>query len=183
MTTAHRATLLFMPNHRSKSLTVPQNERVLAALRELLAKHNNNQSEVARKLGVTQATISAFLSGKSGAGNQLVEALMRALRVSRSQLVDGAEGTMPAFGNAAGWAEAEQLVRRDMPGIPAWAWEGARSLRGISVPCPITKSFVMNAVLFILNSMPDEQKYELAKRIANATESLRTTTPAKVINE
>lgn len=161
--------LFFMSNHRGKSLTVLQNERVLETVRKLLAKYDNNQSELARKLGVTQATISALLSGKSGAGNQLIEALMRVLHVTRSQLVDGLEESQPSFGSAVGWAEAEQLVRQDLPGIPAWAWDSARSLRGISVPSPVTKDFVANAVLFVMNSISDDQKYELAKAAMDAT--------------
>lgn len=54
-----------------KSLTREQNDRLREHMRELLRRHDGNQSALAPKLGVTQSTISAFTARDSRQGSSL----------------------------------------------------------------------------------------------------------------
>jgi predicted transcriptional regulator len=59
------------------TLTKEQNARVRAELRDLLGTLHGSKTGVANHLGVSQAQISLFLAGKSGAGMKLLSALSR----------------------------------------------------------------------------------------------------------
>lgn len=62
-----RKHMQFRPNLvlvTGKSLTFEQNERARELVRELLKRYEDNQSELAKALGVKQPTISAFINIK-----------------------------------------------------------------------------------------------------------------------
>lgn len=71
-----------------KSLTSQQNERVRAAVRELLAMHDNNQTKVAPLLGVEKATLSRFLSGVHGTSSHVAMRVASLLGRNPLELLD-----------------------------------------------------------------------------------------------
>lgn len=77
-----------MGHVRGKSLGSEQNRRVRAAARSLLPRYGSITA-LARRLGMTQAGLSSFLCGRTGAGFQLATALARELGVSLTELIDG----------------------------------------------------------------------------------------------
>lgn len=91
-------------------LTPEQNDRVRAALRKLLAEYGN-QTQLARRLGVNQATISGILAGRQGTSYLL------AVKIAKLQKVDEREllwGESPHVKRPADHREeAAQLARED----------------------------------------------------------------------
>lgn len=73
----------------TKALHPVQNEALRTFVRALLAGHDNNQSELARRLGVKQGQVSEFLSGRKGAGLSLLGAISKYTGHSYDKLVSG----------------------------------------------------------------------------------------------
>ena len=73
----------------TKALHPVQNERLRTFVRAMLAGCDDNQSELARRLGVKQGQISEFLSGRKGAGLSLLGAISKYSGYSYDQLVSG----------------------------------------------------------------------------------------------
>lgn len=71
-----------------KSLTSQQNERVRAAVRELLALHGGSQTKVAPLIGVEQATLSRFLSGVQGTSSHVAMRVASLLGKNPLELLD-----------------------------------------------------------------------------------------------
>lgn len=71
----------------SKGLTPEQNERVRRLVRDLLREHDDNQTALAPKLGITQATLSSFLSGRSGSSYAVVEQLAKLLHMDEREVL------------------------------------------------------------------------------------------------
>jgi transcriptional regulator with XRE-family HTH domain len=98
---------------RGPDLTPEQNERVKAALRELL-KRFGNQLRLAPKLGVHQSTLSGILGGRTGASYQVAVNVARLMGVNERQILEGAEDERPDRRGA-----AAELAREDGVGEEA----------------------------------------------------------------
>jgi transcriptional regulator with XRE-family HTH domain len=70
-----------------KSLTAEENERVIAAVRELLQQHGGSQSKLAPVLRIKQPTLSAMLGGKHQAGWPLARRVAELMGVTPERLV------------------------------------------------------------------------------------------------
>jgi transcriptional regulator with XRE-family HTH domain len=181
MLLGERATLSVMGGPRGKSLTTEQNDRVRAAVRELLPAHDGVITALAKALGITQAGLSSFLSGRTGAGMQLAQAVARAKGVSLAMLIDGtADATPPgnngpAAGDAVGYADAEKIARVEDEGAhPPWAFKRARAIRGLSMPSPMTPELVLRLVRLAYQlTTPAEIERLETEDIEKSNEALR----------
>ncbi len=72
-----------------KSFSAAENDRLREHALRLLAAEGGNRTALAKRLGVTQPTVSNFLNGKNGAGAQLAVAIARAAGVSPAWLFTG----------------------------------------------------------------------------------------------
>lgn len=168
-----RARVPAMEAPRGKSLTPEQNARVREAVRELLPRHGSVITALAKALGITQAGLSSFLSGRTGAGLQLATAVARAEGVSLNALLDGVadEGASfegqpdaPHNWNLPGYREAEQAARAQHGKVPGWAWIKARRHRNVAMPDPITPEAVYDQALIAWKNTPDAEAVELERR-------------------
>lgn len=94
---------------RGPDLAPDENERVQVAVRNLLREYNDNQSELARQLGVKPSTINQGMSGKNGASLQLAKAVAKKLGVWWPELLTGKQaqtGYVPAH------LEDDEKIRR-----------------------------------------------------------------------
>lgn len=71
----------------AKGLSQEQNERVRAIVRELLKAEDQNQVQLAKKLGVTQSAISSFISGRQGTSYVLVERIAKLANKSEWEIL------------------------------------------------------------------------------------------------
>lgn len=90
----------------TKSLSLDRNERLRGLVRSLLADAGDNQSELARRMGLRGITIkgsqfSEFLSEKKGAGLALLDALHSYTGKSYDELITG-KGPAAQIAPAAG---------------------------------------------------------------------------------
>lgn len=69
------------------SLQPAQIEGILNGLRELLARHDNNQSATARELGITQAAVNAMLLRKTNPSYRTAERVASKLGIQVWQLI------------------------------------------------------------------------------------------------
>lgn len=63
-----------------------------SVVRELSSKYNMKQSEIARKLGITQASVSQYLSATRGGGPETIECFPRITHYAKEiakRIVDG----------------------------------------------------------------------------------------------
>lgn len=88
-----------------RSLTPEENERVVAVIREML--QSTSQTELARRLGIKQPTVSALIQGRHNAGYPLARRVAEIQRIPVEELLSG----RPTQGTGARW--------RDV--IPGWA--------------------------------------------------------------
>lgn len=122
-----------------KSASHTQTERVRETVRHLVqTRYRGSQTDAARALGVAPTTVSTLLSGRTGPGLQLLEALRGITGRSLDDLLYGADlsqspasgrfraARVATAGDLPGWALAEQIARARHPDIPAWAWDAAR---------------------------------------------------------
>ena len=73
-----------------KSLSEAENAALREALRALITRDGWDQTQAGHALGVTQQTVSAFLSGRSGAGFALARAIARRLGKTVDEIVGAA---------------------------------------------------------------------------------------------
>jgi transcriptional regulator with XRE-family HTH domain len=149
-------------SNRGKSLTPEQNDRVTEIVQALLARHDGNQSEVARRLGVSQPVLSQFLSGKSGAGLQMALAAARLGAVSLEFIFFGRhapESSTPTMCNLTGWAEAEAIAREKYRTSAApYAFRLSREARGLATPEVVTPEFVRDLAILTQRYATDEER-------------------------
>lgn len=107
------------------------------------------QSEAAEKFGFSEATLSTFLSGKTGVGNGIEAGVTSYLRRSFDAIVEHGgdlaslrSGGPPGpprevrFGNLPEWPDIYRQAREMKPSVPRWAWEmlaRARVILDVSV--------------------------------------------------
>jgi transcriptional regulator with XRE-family HTH domain len=77
-----------VPGVVGKSLTSQQNERVRAAVRQLLELHGGSQTRVAPLIGVEQATLSRFMSGVQGTSSHVAMRVASILGLNPLDLLD-----------------------------------------------------------------------------------------------
>jgi transcriptional regulator with XRE-family HTH domain len=70
-----------------RSLTKEENDRVIAAVRKLLAENGENQSALGRELKSTQSTISGLLAGRHRAGYGFARNVAAKLEVNLDELL------------------------------------------------------------------------------------------------
>jgi transcriptional regulator with XRE-family HTH domain len=73
----------------AKALTPEQNERLRDAVRDLLRRHDGNQTVLAPKLGVSQSTLSGFIGGRQGTSYAVAGRVADLLRVDERELLHG----------------------------------------------------------------------------------------------
>lgn len=137
MTVTETATIPGMPEHGSKSLPEPEQRRVREALRRLVESEGGSQTAAAKRLGITQQTVSQVLGGDSP-GVKMARAIAAAMQVPLDELLSGQrrettvhyDSTRPILGAMPGYAEAEALARTMAPRLPESAWEAARKTSG-----------------------------------------------------
>lgn len=96
-----------------KPLTPDQNDRARQALRTLLKRHDDSQTVVAKKLGVSQPTLSAFLSGRQGTSYTIVVRLALFLGIDASDILGTTSAqTLPTSAEASRQLAAE-LAKQD----------------------------------------------------------------------
>ena len=116
-----------------------RNEVLRRLVRELLtADFGDTQAPAARAFGVSPATLSDFISGKKGAGNQLQDGLSKYLRRSLDQITAvggdlaqlrglGTAVTSPVrvvcFGDLPNWSSLRAAAMLQRPSHAAWVWE------------------------------------------------------------
>ncbi len=165
-----------VPLPKGKSLSPEQNARVREAVRALLPRYDDNITALARQLGISQAGLSSFLSGRTGAGFQLGTAVARMLRISLTALTDGADdgqamsdAAMPVLGNARGWPAAEASYRaRVGDRYPERAYEMARAAASAHAPDPITEDFVADVVMVLWKHHVDPSLIERSRKKIDA---------------
>jgi len=148
-----------------KSYSVEQNERLRERARDLLSeRYDGNKTALAAALGLSQATVSNFLNGKSGAGFQLVTALARELGVTHDALVHGRsvapEGSI-RFGDLPGWQQAIQEVLRSPAyrgRLPAAAVVGTSDFMGATAPSVVDARTVFNYARAWWEGLTDDQQ-------------------------
>lgn len=126
-----------------RSLTDDENERVRAAVRTLLAKHDDNQSVLAPKIGYKQPSLSSFLQGRNGAGYKVARKVADLIGLPLDQLLSGKTArqlAMPRFDTLPGWAEAVAQARAIYKKVPPYAFEVVGGWMGATPPSidPIT---------------------------------------------
>lgn len=149
-----------------KSYSVEENVRLRARARELLlGRFGDNRTAMAKALEVSQATVSNFLSGKSGAGRTLATAIARELGISHDALVVGdasAAGTESVrFGDLPGWQEAVETVLTSSPyrgRLPEAAVRGTCEFKGVTVPSVIDARTVFNYARAWWEGLSDEEQ-------------------------
>lgn len=163
ITKSHCGTL---PDVRNKSLPLSQNEAARAFVRALVdSEFEGNTNAAAKKLGLSQSMLYEFLDGTRGAGMKL----LNAVAVHTRRTIDEVVGRPPqialplgdeepAHQNIPGWTERCGEIAEENPGIPRWVYEQSGRIRGMAVPDPITKQYVLNTLMYVLSNTPDEIK-------------------------
>jgi len=130
---------------RENALEPDEDERVRVVVQQLV-QEAGSQSAAARRIGMSQQTISRHLSGVP-AGKNLAAKVAKAAGLGYRQLVRGDEverSGAPRFGNLNGWPEAEAAARRRYRHIPPEAWEAVREWSGASAPERVTAEVVLS---------------------------------------
>lgn len=141
---------------------------MLRVVREVLAADfAGNQARAAEAFGFTPATLSMFLSRKTGVGAGLERGVTRYLRRSFDQIVAtggdlaalrGGEPSPSAprevrFGDLPNWPSLWREARAVRPELPRWAWVYCARARVI-LDVPITASFVADIARVIAHNVP-----------------------------
>lgn len=172
-----------------KSYSVEVNERLRERARALLMeRYGGVKAALATALGLSQATVSNFLNGKTGAGQQLVSSLARELGTTHDAQVGGytdvsTAGASIRFGDLAGWSKAEaEAISGPFKGrLPLAAYAGAREFRGLRAPSVVDPRTVYNYARAFWEGLSDDQQSqaihdqaerEMAAEDAEATELL-----------
>lgn len=129
----------------SKSLDPDQAEHVRVRLLALI-EEAGSQVEVARRLGVTQQSVSQVVGGRSQPGVVLAARLATMLRITLDDLLTGRsavsgrrentvhhDATRPTLDRIEGYAAAEAAARAIAPRIPDAAWARVRAMSGADV--------------------------------------------------
>lgn len=132
------------PKNLGKSLDPQANDRIRVAVHELLARpeYGGVQTALAPKLKMSQAGLSSFLSGKTGAGSGLAQRVAVMAGVSLEYLLTGTQRGK-RFRDLPGWAEAEAEARKRYRRIPDYAWRGAGGLISFDPPRNIDAAVVL----------------------------------------
>lgn len=125
------------------------------------------QKDAAERLGFTKAGFGKFLSGRTGYGERMREALERYLRVPFDDIV-AAGGDLAAlrakrtprrdsvevrFGGLPGWDVLLAGARALDPTVPAWCWRELIDAR-VWISQPVTAAMVADMARFILRHVP-----------------------------
>jgi len=155
-----------------RSLSVPEQELVRTALRVLL-EQVETQVALAKLLDVKQQHLSSILAGKSAGGYGLARSVARAMKVTD---VDGwllgrepsvaIPEDLPAWGNLAGYREAERELRKARPERYAeWTYLGGRRVRGVT---PLEIPVTVAALTRLLNWVEENTRNEDVREIEAA---------------
>lgn len=131
----------------TKALPEERNERLRELVRGLLAEHNGNQSELARRMKVAPGQISEFLSARKGAGPSLLAALVAITGKSFDELMTGA--APPAGAQTELFATPSDRARAAAQalGLPAAAIDlGLRTAAGLGIGDPWEILVMINSV-------------------------------------
>lgn len=111
------------------------NDRIRAALRNLIATRGWDQTRAGDELGVTQQSISSFLNRNTGASLHLAWEIAKASRKTVDELLTGRpDGRSVRFGELPGWIEGEAEARRMFAHVPSDAFEAVRGWRAEEPP-------------------------------------------------
>lgn len=122
---------------RARSLGTHELDHVREAIRRLI-EQEGSQIAAARKLGVSQPTLSNALSGLRPPGVGLARRLADALGLQLDALLSGRptttrEDNLPRLDRIPGYAEVEAAARARAPYLPAVAWEKTRAMSGAAL--------------------------------------------------
>jgi transcriptional regulator with XRE-family HTH domain len=113
-----------------KALAEEINDRVRAALRELMHLRGWDQATAGDRLGVRQQSISQFLGRTTGASLHLAWEIAKASRKTLDELLTGKpDGRFVRFEELPGWREHESEARRVYSHVPASAFDAVRNWR------------------------------------------------------
>ena len=129
----------------SRTLTPEENERLVAALKKLLAldKYAGNQSKLAPDLKVRQPTISAILRGKGPGGYGVARRVAALIRVDVEELLSGRSRTgKTRFRDLPGWREREPAARTLYAELPPEAFDAVGDWSGPRPPLVITERII-----------------------------------------
>lgn len=148
-----------------KSFSAAENERIRAAARRLLEQHDGNQRVLAEALGVTQPTVSNFLSGKNGAGVTLAKKIAVAVGVGLDALV-----APPSVKSGEGsrwralpwWASVIAEAKKLFPKVSDLAWTRLGNLMGEQPPTKDPVGLGMLASSWDQVSTDDDRAAEIA---------------------
>lgn len=117
---------------RSRSLRPEELDRVRAAVRQLIEREGS-QVAAARRIGVSQPTLSNALSGLRPPGVALARQVALALGMPLDALLSGrpvATRPAPTLDRVPGYAEVEAAARAKAPYLPEEAWARTRAMSG-----------------------------------------------------
>lgn len=122
---------------RSRSLGTHELDHVREAIRRLIAQEGS-QIAVAKRLGVSQPTLSNALSGLRPPGVGLARRVADALGIPLDALLSGRPTTRPnadrpTLDRIPGYAEVEALARARARYLPDAAWERTRAMSGAAL--------------------------------------------------
>lgn len=166
-----------------KGLHGDVSEFLRAQIRRWLdADETRTQADLARRAGISTATLSNLMHGSRGAGLQSAGGVARVLGIDIGDLIRRSEeaaghsrsqaepseadgiaragvGEQPELSNRPGWSEAAaEAMRRYGAELAPFSIVLAGLLRGLASPDPITPEFVRQVARFRQTSASDEER-------------------------
>lgn len=138
-----------------RSLSDEENERVIAAVRSLLAD-GTTQVALAERLAVDQATVSSFLAKRHRAGWAFARKVASQVGIPVEDMLAGkaTKRAAAAWRDLPGATPAFDEARRMFPGVSAEAWAWVEGLAG-SPPPSIAPVFFWTLATAYVNAPRD----------------------------
>jgi DNA-binding transcriptional regulator YdaS (Cro superfamily) len=146
---------------KGKSFDDATNEALRKVVRELVKQHGTAMA-LAEVLGVSQPTVSTFLSGKHGAGPELASKIASARGQTLAQLLAGTAPGVTRNASLPGWKEASLTAQRKS-GLPLWCFELAAMRQAIRPEMRATPEYVTAEAQLALTFASEDD----ARRLTN----------------
>lgn len=142
----------FVVAKKSPRLTKSQNERVRTiARRVLVERYEGHATAMAGEIGVSQPTLSRFVSGQLGTTQDVALRVLELAGVSASEagLSTDAVPRPHTLGSLPTWTTVEALAREIYRHVPEHAWVGARRFAA-GAPLPhLTPEVILHLALAV----------------------------------
>lgn len=156
---------------RTAELSPERTSRIQQMLRDIVRDDfANKQNEAADKIGAGRSQLSEFLSGSRGAGLDFIEKVADYTGRSIDELLGRSAGGPTGRANVAleGWKESEEIVRKQNPSLGLYLFERARKMMNLSPRVTVTPEYVLETVLYVMKTMPLEERAEEERKRVEA---------------